>query len=149
MVAKMLGYTAEGIVVRECNSDPSKNTKWANIARLLREDYNQLSNLIKQIFWYPFLQNPNKYRAIGTGLAKTRNFKNTSWYGIQSDRDICWIDSARGAIELLTPENITAGKRKNAGIQLKVSSGRLGHYVTNYFKRKPYYELYPVVYFGF
>ncbi|MEG4210471.1 hypothetical protein [Microcoleus sp. S13_B4] len=146
MVAKMLGYTAEGIVVRECNSDSSKNAKWANIARLLREDKNQFSNLIKKIFWYPFQQNPDNYHAVGTGLAKT-NTQNPSWYSRQSDRDICWIDSATKARELLVPKNITSGKRKNAGIQLKVSSSPYGRYVTDYFKRKPYFTLYPVVYF--
>lgn len=146
MVAKMLGYTAEGIVVRECNSDLSKNVKWANIARLLREDRNQLSNLIKKVFWYPFLQNPDNYHAIGTGLARTST-ENPSWYSKQSDRDICWIDSATRAKELLIPKNITSGKRKNAGIQLKVSSSQDGRYVTDYFKRKPYFTLYPVVYF--
>ncbi|MEG4984740.1 hypothetical protein QUB08_03005 [Microcoleus sp. BR0-C5] len=146
MVSKMLGYTAEGIVVRECNSDLNKNAKWANIARFLKEEQNFFTNLVKKIFWYPLLQKPDEYRAIGTGFAKTFT-ENPTWYSYQSPRDICWIDNATRAIELLVPKNITAGKRKNAGIQIKVSSGRRGNYVTDYFKTKHFSTLYPVVYF--
>lgn len=146
MVSKILGYIAEGIVVRECNSDLSKNAKWANIARFLKEEQNFLTDVVKQIFWYPFLENPDKYRAIGTGFAKTFT-EYPTWYSHQSPRDICWMDNATRAIELLVPKNITAGKRKNAGIQIKVSSGNRGYYVTNYFKTKHFSTIYPVVYF--
>lgn len=155
MVSKMLGYVAEGIVVRECNTDLSKNAKWANIARLLRENHNReddtpqlqlFINWITKNIWYRSLQNPNHYRAIGTGFATTR-IQDPSYYSMQSDRDICWIDNATRAVELLNPTKIIAGKRRNAGIQIKVSSDRKGYYVTNYFKTKPYYDIYPVVYF--
>jgi hypothetical protein len=64
-----------------------------------------------------------------------------------SDRDICWVNKYNDAKELLTIDGIYRSKRKNAGIQLKVSCSKNGSYVTNYFKIKPYYKLYPVVYF--
>lgn len=148
IIGKMLGYTAEAMVVRECNSDVSKNAKWANIARLLREDKNPITNFVKKIFWYPFLQNPNNYHAIGTGLATTKNTQDLrGWYSRQSERDICWIDSATKVRELLVPKNITTGKLKNAGIQLKVSTKSDGRYVTQYFKNPSVHTLYPVVYF--
>lgn len=146
MIGKMLGYTAEGIVVRECNNDPTKNVKWANLARFWREDTRDVFSWVKKIFWYPLLKNPNNYHAIGTGFAKTKK-NNPEFFDSQSDRDICWIDNARKAKELLIPKNIINSKRKNAGIQIKVSFSSNGSYVTNYFKRKPYFNLYPVVYF--
>lgn len=156
MVSKMLGYVAEGIVVRECNTDLSQNAKWANVARLLRENHNsedenplQLSlfvNWIKKYIWYLSLPNPNHYRAIGTGFATTQ-IQDPSYYSKQSYRDICWIKNAASAVELLNPNKIIAGKLRNAGIQIKVSSGLRGYYVTKYFKTTPYFNIYPVVYF--
>jgi hypothetical protein len=147
----MLGYTAEGMVVRECNSDVSKNAKWANIARLLREDTedtNLITSLVKKFFWYPFLQNPNHYHAIGTGLAITKNTQDLrKWYLRESKRDICWVDSDTKVKQLLIPKNIIRGKLEYAGIQLKVSTMSNGWYITNYFKNTSVYDLYPVVYF--
>jgi hypothetical protein len=146
----LLGYTAEAMVVRECNSDVSKNAKWANIARLLREDrenINPINKFVKNIFRYIVLQNPNNYHAIGTGLATTKNTHSLrGWYSRHSARDICWIDSAK-VRELLVLNNITKGKLRNAGIQLKVSTNRSGSYVTEYFKKQSVHNLYPVVYF--
>lgn len=149
-IGKLLGYTAEGMVVRECNSDISKNAKWANIARLLREyreDINPINKFVKNIFRYLVLQNPNNYHAIGTGLATTKNTQSLrGWYSRHSARDICWIDSAK-VRELLVINNITKGKIRNAGIQLKVSTNKDGSYVTEYFKKQSVHSLYPVVYF--
>ncbi|MBE9183979.1 hypothetical protein IQ270_04380 [Microcoleus sp. LEGE 07076] len=147
-IGNLLGYTIEGMVVRECNSDVSKNAKWANIARFIREDKNTLSSLVKKVFWYPFLQNPNNYNAIGTGLLSTKNNQALGgWFDPQNPRDICWIDSATKVRELLVSNNITTGKRRDAGIQLKVSTMRDGYYVTKYFKNQSVHTLYPVVYF--
>ncbi|MFM9267638.1 hypothetical protein [Tychonema sp. BBK16] len=147
----MLGYIAEGMVVRECNSDVSKNAKWANIARLIREDTedtNLITSLVKKFFWYPFLQNPNHYHAIGTGLAITKNTQDLrKWHLPSSKRDICWVDSATKVKELLIPKNIIRGKLEYAGIQVKVSTMSNGWYVTNHFKTECVYDLYPVVYF--
>ncbi|MEG5139715.1 MULTISPECIES: hypothetical protein [unclassified Microcoleus] len=148
MISLLLGYTIEGMVVRECNSDVRKNAKWANIARFFREDKNTCISLLKQIFYHPFLETPNNYHAIGTGLATTKNTPCfTGWYSRQSDRDICWIDSATKVKELGVLNNITTGKLKNAGIQLKVSTNNNGSYVTQYFKNQSVHRLYPVVYF--
>jgi hypothetical protein len=55
MVSLLLGYMAEGIVVRECNNDSNKNRDWANIARTLKEDSNPVKKLIQTIFYKPFL----------------------------------------------------------------------------------------------
>ena len=146
MVALLLGYMAEGIVVRECNNDPNKNRDWANIARTLKEDFNPMIKLIKNIFYKPFLENPEHYTAIGTGFIKTQqNYPHL--FDRLSDRDICWVNKYNDAKELLTIDGIYRSKIKNAGIQLKVSCSNSGTYVTNYFKMKAYYKLYPVVYF--
>lgn len=70
IVALLLGYMAEGIVVRECNNDPNKNRDLANIDRTLKEDFNPMIKLIKNIFYKPFLENPEHYTAIAQDLLK-------------------------------------------------------------------------------
>jgi hypothetical protein len=146
IVPRILGYVAEGIVVRECNQKLSKNQQWANHARMLRRSPNPVVQFLESIFYEPFLDNPDNYIAVGTGFTKTKFYYNHI-YNPQSDRDICWIDQYHNAKELLTVQGIKKNKRRVAGIQLKVSLGTNGNYVTNYFKRKKYYTLYPVVYF--
>lgn len=146
MVSRILGYVAEGLVVRECNQSFSENRKWANYARMLRQNSNSVFQLLKSIFYKPFLENPDNYIAVGTGFTKTKSYHNHI-YNPQSDRDICWIHSYNHAKELITVEGMKKNKTHVAGIQLKVSLGKKGDYVTNYFKKKPYYTLYPVVYF--
>ncbi|MDM3858150.1 MAG: hypothetical protein PT120_25480 [Aphanizomenon gracile PMC649.10] len=124
----------------------NENYTWANIARTLQEDSDPVIRFIKSIFYKPFLEDPDDYIAIGTGLIKTKN-DYSHLYDHTSDRDICWVSKENDAKELLTIDGIYSSKTKNAGIQLKVSCANNGYYVTNYFKKKPYHQLYPVVYF--
>ncbi len=39
--SRLLGYVAEGIIVRECNQNLAKNRIWANYARRLKKASNQ------------------------------------------------------------------------------------------------------------
>lgn len=145
-LSRILGYAAEGVVVRECNTNLSKNKIWANYARKLKQDSNAVMQLLKSIFYEVFLENPDNYSAIGTGLAITKT-RYPHIYSHNSDRDICWVNKYNDAKQLLTIGGIKWNKQNFVGIQLKVSTATNGYYVTNYFKKKPYYQLYPVVYF--
>jgi hypothetical protein len=147
-IGKLLGYIAEGIVVRACNESSSSNRRWANIARVLKQESNSFSfmNVLKKIFYEPFMDNPDEYKAIGTGFAKTAQDYG-HLYHPQSDRDICWINGFDDAKELLSIEGIKLNKQRHAGLQLKVSIKDNASYVVNYFCSKPYFKLYPVVYF--
>jgi hypothetical protein len=53
-VAQLLGYLAEALIVRSCNSDINENRKWANYARRC----SQLT-----------VDTPDDYIAVGAGLA--------------------------------------------------------------------------------
>jgi hypothetical protein len=145
-LSRILGYVAEGIVVRECNDNLTKNKTWANYARKLKEDSNPVIQWLKTIFYEPFLENPDNYIAIGTGFATTKT-EYSHIYNPISDRDICWVNKYDDAKQLLTVKGIQLSKQLLAGLQLKVSLGTDGNYVTNYFKKKPFFLLYPVVYF--
>lgn len=145
-VSRILGYVAEGIVVRECNGNPTKNKTWANYARKLKKDSNPVIQFLKTIFYEPFLENPDDYIAIGTGFANTKT-EYSHIYNPISDRDICWVSQYNDAKQLLTLKGTQSNKQRLAGLQLKVSLGTDGNYVTNYFKNKPFFHLYPVVYF--
>jgi hypothetical protein len=142
----ILGYIAEGIVVRECNHSKSINKKWSDFARMLKEENNLIIKTLKSIFYSPFQQNSDEYTAIGTGLIATKK-NHPAWYSRTSNRDICWVNTFKKAQELLTLEGLTKNRKNNAGIQLKVSCAEDGRYVTDYFKKKNYHFLYPVVYF--
>jgi hypothetical protein len=146
LVARLLGYVAEGIVVRACNEDLKVNRRWANIARVLKLESNALVTIFKKIFYEPFLQNPDEYKAIGTGFAKTKTTYGHLYYP-QSDRDICWVNGFDDAKQLLSIKGVILNKQTHAGLQIKVSCQNNGEYVTNYFCKKSYYNLYPVVYF--
>jgi hypothetical protein len=145
-LSRILGYAAEGVVVRECNTNLSKNKIWANYARKLKQDSNAVMQFFKSIYYELFLENPDNYIAIGTGLAITKT-EYSHIYSHNSDRDICWVNKYNDAKQLLTIGGIKWNKQNFVGIQLKVSAATNGYYVTNYFKNKPYYKLYPVVYF--
>lgn len=145
-VSRILGYVAEAIVVRECNEYLTKNKVWANYARKLKEDSNRVTQPLKSISYEQSLENPNDYIAIGTGLAITQT-KYIHLYSHNSDRDICWVNKFDDAKLLLTVKGIKLSKQRFAGLQLKVSLGTDGNYVTNYFKNKLFFQLYPVVYF--
>ncbi|MBD1903476.1 hypothetical protein NDI44_25955 [Trichocoleus sp. DQ-A3] len=145
-IGRLLGYIAEGIVVRACNESLSANRRWANIARVLKQEPNYLINVFNKIFYESFLDNPDKYKAIGTGFAKTAKDRG-HLYNPQSDRDICWIHGFDDAKELLSIKGIKLNKQRHAGLQLKVSIKQNAWYVVNYFCAKPYFKLYPVVYF--
>lgn len=143
--ARLLGFIAEAVVVRECNNYAEKNRKWANYARISKDDYNPMTRIIKSVFYKLFSDNPDNFKAIGTGLIKT--MKNHPEYFCKTDdRDICWVGNYNSAKQLLSVEKLFVN-RKYAGIQLKVSCANKGSYVTNYFKNKAYFQLYPVVYF--
>lgn len=144
-ISRLLGYLAEGIVVRACNSDTYVNRKWANYARRLRQENNVVKRLLISIFYEPFLANPDEYKAIGTGFASTKG-EHGHIYNPVSDRDICWLNLANGR-QLLSVRSIKKLKEFAAGVQIKVSCAKTGAYVTNYLKNKPCYKLYPVVYF--
>jgi hypothetical protein len=145
-VSRLLGYIAEGIIVRECNNDPSANMKWANYARRmckLRSDDNYLDSISYEEI-YP--EDPNNYVAIGTGFSSTRYGKHSWAYSPTHCRDICWIHEDNSS-QLLTVDDLHVVNQRFAGLQVKVSSSSLARYVTNYFREKTYHELYPVVYF--
>lgn len=146
LVARLLGYVAEGIVVRACNENLKVNRRWANIARVLKLESNALVTIFKKIFYEPFLQNPDEYKAIGTGFAKTETTYG-HLYDPHSDRDICWVNGFDDAKQLLSIKGVIVNKQKHAGLQIKVSCQNDGEYVTKYFCKKSYYNLYPVVYF--
>jgi hypothetical protein len=145
-IGRLLGYIAEGIVVRACYESVISNKKWANIARILKQEPISFTSVLKKIFYEPFLDNPDKYKAIGTGFARTaKDYKHL--YYPQSDRDICWIHGFDDAKELLSIKGIELNKQRHAGLQLKVSIKENASYVVSYFCSKPYTKLYPVVYF--
>lgn len=145
-VGKLLGYIAEGIVVRDCNESSISNRRWANIARVLKQESNSFMDVLKKIFYEPFLDNPDEYKAIGTGFAKTaKDYGHL--HNPQSDRDICWIKGVNDAIELLSIKGIKLNKQRHAGLQIKVSMNTTANYVVNYFCSKSFFKLYPVVYF--
>ncbi|MEA5418308.1 hypothetical protein VB712_03660 [Spirulina sp. CCNP1310] len=146
-VSRLLGYVAEGIVVRNCNESLDKNRHWANIARVLKQENNNFSAL-KTIFFelLSITNNPDHYKAVGTGFAKTAK-QYGHLYNPQSDRDICWIHGFHDARELLSVKGIKLNKQKHAGLQLKVSLSQQPSYVVNYFCKKPFFSIYPVVYF--
>lgn len=145
-VGRLLGYIAEGIIVRDCHEKSSSNRRWANIARVLRDEPNLFMNIIKKIFYEPFIDNPDGYKAIGTGFAKTsKDYGHL--YNPQSDRDICWVEKAHHAIQLLSVKGVKLNKKIHAGLQIKVSTKSDGRYIVKYFCSKPYFNLYPVVYF--
>jgi hypothetical protein len=145
-IGKLLGYIAEGIVVRACNESLSDNRRWANIARVLKEESTFFMSVLKKIFYEPFLDNPDNYKAIGTGFAKTAKDYG-ALHNPLSDRDICWIHGFNDAKELLSIRGVKLNKQRHAGLQLKVSIKGDATYVVNYFCSKPYFKLYPVVYF--
>jgi hypothetical protein len=144
LIGKLLGYIAEGIIVRACHESSISNRRWANIARVLKQEYNPFMSLLKKIFYEPFLNNPDEYKAIGTGFAKTaKDYGHL--HNPQSDRDICWVKEVNDAIELLSIRGVKLNKQRHAGLQIKVSKN--ADYVVNYFLRKPFFNIYPVVYF--
>lgn len=145
-LSRILGYVAEGVVVRECNDNPTKNKVWANYARKLKEDSNRVTQPLKSISYEQSLENPDDYIAIGTGFATTKT-EYSHIYNPISDRDICWVNKYDDAKQLLTLKGTQSNKQRVAGLQLKVSLGTNGNYVTNYFKNKPFFHLYPVAYF--
>jgi len=147
-VGKLLGYIAEGIVVRNCNESLSENRKWANIARILRQGKSDFSAKFKTIFFELFCMrdNPDHYKAVGTGFAKTAK-EHGHLYNAQSDRDVCWINGFNDARQLLSVEAIKFNKQKYAGLQIKTSFSKLSSYVVDYFCDKPFFRIYPVVYF--
>lgn len=145
-VGRLLGYIAEGVVVRACNESFNTNRLWANLARVLKEEKNIFLNAFKKIFYEPFLDNPNEYKAIGTGFAKTaKDYGHL--YNPQSERDVCWIHRFDDARQLLSVKGVKLNKQRHAGLQLKVSINNNARYLVHYFCSKPYYQLYPVVYF--
>lgn len=146
-VGRLLGYIAEGIVVRACNESLKTNKLWANLARVLKQEKNIFLDGLKKIFYEPFfLEDPNEYKAIGIGFAKTaKDYGHL--YNPLSDRDVCWIHGFDDAKQLLSVEGVKLNKQRHAGLQLKVSIDDKARYVVNYFCSKPYYQLYPVVYF--
>ncbi|MBW4682643.1 MAG: hypothetical protein KME19_21495 [Microcoleus vaginatus WJT46-NPBG5] len=155
----MLGYVAEAIVVHECHSNATKNERWSKCARKIKHniptDFSN-SNVYKNnnsLFETPIIYEPlssaslKDYIAIGTGLPTTK----TNYPGIynhRSDRDICWVNKRYNDVKQLSDIEARERAEQNfASIQLKVSCGKRGDYVTNYFKEKPCNRLYPVVYF--
>jgi hypothetical protein len=153
-VSRLLGYVTEGIIVRDCNNDLSRNRKWANYARKLKETPKSLDlnldsiwRFITSVVYESLSENPDSYIAVGTGFSSTKNGEKSWIYNHISDRDICWIHKNNDGRQLLTVDDLQKVNQRFAGLQVKVSCANTGSYVTNYFKSKPYYGLYPVVYF--
>ena len=146
-VSRLLGYAAEAIIVRECNQSLEKNRKWANYARRNRQERCPFKSVVKSIFYTPFLANPDDFIAVGTGFASTQNGNYSKFYNPISDRDICWVSKGSTGRQLLTVEGVKQSRQRYSGLQVKVSCADNAQYVTNYFKKKKFYTLYPVVYF--
>ena len=146
-VYRLLGYIAEGIIVRECNDDLDINRKWADYARRMWkfDSDNSLLSSISYEELYP--EDPDKYIAVGTGFSSTRYGVHKWAYNSTNCRDICWIHEDNDGRQLMTIDDLHIVNQRFAGLQVKVSSSSSGTYVTNYFKNKTYHELYPVVYF--
>lgn len=145
-IGKLLGYIAEGIVVRACNENLISNRRWANIARVLKLEYESLTNVPNKIVCESLLDNPDEYKAIGIGFAKTsKDYGHL--YNPQSNRDICWIHGIDDIKQLLNIEAFKLNTQKYAGLQIKVSITDNIYPLVNYFCERPYYTMYPVVYF--
>ena len=152
-IGKLLGYIAEGLIVRSCNESHINNRRWANIARVLKgEDaafsvFNRLRYENQLEISYESIQdNPDDYTAIGTGFIRTK-IKYYHLYDRLSPRDICWIHLADDIKELLSVNAVIFNKRRYAGLQIKVSCQEKPDYVIKYFCKQPRQCLYPVIYF--
>lgn len=146
-IYRLLGYIAEGIIVRECNNDLDTNRKWADYSRRMWE-FESSASLLNSISYeelYP--ENPDEYIAIGTGFSSTRHGTYKWAYNPINCRDICWIHENNDGRQLLTIDGLHRANQRFAGLQVKVSSSSSARYVTDYFKKTTYHELYPVVYF--
>ena len=62
-------------------------------------------SVLKKIFYEPFLENSDNYKAIGTGFIKTAKDHGHLFYPL-SDRDICWISEFNDVKELLSVQGV-------------------------------------------
>lgn len=127
-VMRLLGKIAEGLIVRNCNSEVHANRRWGQIGRRGRYPHRTLDN----------------YLAIGTGLETTRYRHFQKYRPNDTQRDVIWVHRTQMRRELQMLED---GKRADisAGLQLKVSMDGF-QYVYRRDITRAKYEV-PMVYF--
>lgn len=120
----LLGKIAEAVIVRRCNEDYEVNKRWLSVARRKRARD----------------KTAERFRAVGTGLAKTRRTYPKIYNPNDTQRDIVWVDE-NGQRAMMKMDGLSGIE---AGLQVKVSRNGLGYFFQELCEL--HYEV-PVVYF--
>lgn len=123
---RLLGKIAEAVIVRRCSEDETINREWFSIARKQRARRDTA----------------RKFKALGTGLKKTKDIWPQHYSPSDPQRDIIWVDLENKTIANMAGSTKISGLE--AGLQVKVSKN--GHQYLLFDLCNARYEV-PVVYF--
>ncbi|KAA0998597.1 hypothetical protein FVF58_44110 [Paraburkholderia panacisoli] len=128
---RVLGKIAEALIVKECNDSASANRKWGMYARRGQRINRAL----------------DRFKAIGTGLNRTKQLYPTKYSAGNTQRDIIWIhedDVVDELMQMSRGDSDRTNRGVSAGLQVKVSFDGMSYVYPD--MKSSRYEV-PLVYF--
>lgn len=124
---QLLGKIAEAVIVRRCEEDEELNREWLSLASRKKKIKRKIAE---------------KFKAIGTGLERTKREWFRQYNFSDPQRDVIWVNRETEEIANMKSGSVIASK--HAGLQVKTSCDGKTYFLNDLWNYR--YEV-PVVYF--